>query len=162
MLRRCVNSPALKLNAWYPNSVTKQNLLSLPPPVNLNSLARKKIHNKNVVLSRYGDISPEIDHPVFTGKNIFLHECDKNFVAYWLRKRVFPNAESIYLASHPCEPWVLSSAFKNIYLHESYMRYKDRWWSHLDNIQIISDADYTEIFDSLTDEQIKCEDNLKE
>lgn len=110
-------------------------------------LQGKKIHNKSVILTKYGDIHPFADGPVFACNNLVLDECDKNFLAYWLNKTTFPNAKNIYIKSHPCDRYVLNHEFEKVYLHEQYKRYKDRWWPLLDNISVINDGDYEQFLE---------------
>lgn len=83
------------------------------------------------VLTRYLVIENMGDIHFFSGvevnsEEIILSNCDKNFIAYWLTRNTFPNAKTIYLDSHPCEPYVLQRNF-NIYLSDRYSEYRDRW-----------------------------------
>ena len=55
-----------------------------------------------------GDLHPFRPAPVFrSARTLFLTNCDKNFVYYWLRRDVFPAVRDVYLDSHPCEYDVL-------------------------------------------------------
>jgi hypothetical protein len=69
-------------------------------------------------------------------------ECDKNFLAYWFHKRIFPNVTNVFIDSHPCDYYVLNRNFGNIYLHEKYIRYKQLWWSSSTNVKMISEEEY--------------------
>jgi hypothetical protein len=72
-----------------------------------------------------GDIHP-YDGPKFPDVEILvMNGCDKNFVYYWLNKRIFPNVKEIWLNSHPCDSSVLGR-FKNaiIYLSDRFERFK--------------------------------------
>lgn len=119
-----------------------------------NDLKGKFIRNKTVILSRYGDIHPYANGPRFLCDTLFLDGCDKNFLAYWLNRRTFPVASKIYIGSHPCDHYVLKRMSSQIYLHEFHSQYKDRWWRDLDNIEIISDADYKKAMESYGNENI--------
>lgn len=119
-----------------------------------NDLKGKIIRNETVILSRYGDIHAHANGPRFLCHTLFLDGCDKNFLAYWLNRRTFPLTYNIYIASHPCDHYVLKRIPCKIYLHEFHSHYKDRWWSDLDNIEIITDADYKKAMESYTSENI--------
>lgn len=119
------------------------------------SLDGKTIKNKNVILSRYGDIHPRFDGPIFECETLFLDCCDKNFLAYWLTRNIFPKVQKLYLGSHPCDFYTLIlssnengiykrvSKFNEIFLTEDYYRhYKARWWPDIDNIESITKSDY--------------------
>lgn len=108
--------------------------------------------NDNIHIQGFGDISPQLfrSHdglgtykhtPRFLAKNVFVSQCDKNFVFYWMNQRIFPQLENLYLASHPCEPCVLRQDF-NIYLTDTYRRYATRWGK---NTQIISTDQFKEL-----------------
>ncbi len=142
---------ALKLNGGWMSSfsVFQGKTYDLSKPlktshmeINWEELKGKKINNKNVILSKYGDIHPFANGPVFTCENLFLNHCDKNFLCYWFNKNTFPNVNTVYICSHPCEPYVLTDKFNKIYLHTHYKKYKERWYPHLDNVKIISDYRY--------------------
>jgi hypothetical protein len=116
----------------------------------------KTIKNKNVILSRYGDIHPFKNGPIFECDTLFLQCCDKNFLAYWLGHTTFPKLQKLYVDSHPCDSYTLCdyvhlengdlkkiSAYNEIYLTENfYKHYKNRWWSDIDNIKSITFSDF--------------------
>lgn len=155
-----MNKNALKLCGTHMSSFvsTLNGIVNLSPKQtnylnwNWQDLADKKITNKTVILSSYGDIHPFKPIPVFLCETLVLHLCDKNFLAYWLNKSVFPNVKTIYIGSHPCEYYVLTRDLGNIHLHEKYERYKSRWWSNLDNVKLISAKDYDCFVESFTSE----------
>ena len=65
------------------------------------------------------------------------------FIIGFLTRKIFPKLETLYLASHPCEPIVLGRLEEqNIttYLHESYAGYLTRW--NFEKINVISHKDY--------------------
>ena len=121
-----------------------------------------------IIFTQCGDIHPFSNHPIFNDtKYVYMKNCDKNFVFYWLRRNIFPNAIKIYLDSHPCEPDVLhrfSKIDKNhflvgggycdpadgvsIILTENYKRYKNRWANELDNVTIASSNSILKEFNS--------------
>ena len=62
---------------------------------------------------------------------IFMRDCDKNFVYYWLGKSTFPNVRKIYLDSHPCQYEVAHRFGEKVMLYmrkEYYNHYYGRWW----------------------------------
>ena len=146
----------LKLNGNHMfafTSVPNKGIIDLTPPIsksfkpmNWKDLKGKVINNKNIILSRYGDIHPFSNGPVFNCENLIMEGCDKNFVYYWMNQQTFPNAKNVYLNSHPCDYDVLGRQFKNIYLHESYSRYKERWGGK--NVKVISDKDYESLINT--------------
>ena len=105
------------------------------------NLYGKTIKNKTIVLDQFGDIHPCSNGPIFTATDLFMLNCNKNFVYYWMNSYTFPNISTIYLASHPCEIQVFYRQFNKIYLHENYCSYKNRWAANLDNVHIITDQD---------------------
>jgi len=110
--------------------------------VDWHDLSGKIIHNKNVVLTQYGDVH-FYNGPVFMCEKLFLIQCDKNFVFHWMDKRTFPNLREVYIGSHPCEPCVLTdNKFDTVYLHEAYTSYKEMWWPDEENVKLISDENY--------------------
>jgi hypothetical protein len=123
--------------------------------INWHDLQNKRIYNTNIILTRYGDIHPFYDGPVFTCKNLFLDHCDKNFIYYWLNRRTFPNVQNVYLGSHPCKPNVLRRDFAQIHLHEAYRNYKKKWAHENNNIQIITEEKYDEMIQYYENEELK-------
>lgn len=101
------------------------------------AMDEKRVFNgvDDVTIERCGDIHPSF-YPMFPdAKTVTMRGCDKNFVFYWLQEHVFPNMQTIYLNSHPCEPVVLAR-FPNamFYLSTRYETYKNRWASKRDNV----------------------------
>src|SRR5436190_23445645 len=65
------------------------------------SLNNKIIKNRIVHLRSYSDprtMNP-LDNPKFLCKILFVDQCDKNFVYYFIDKHIFPNVEKLYLSS---------------------------------------------------------------
>ncbi len=129
-------------------SVPGKGILDLSTPVSKafnpkswEDLKGKTVVNESVVLARYGDIRPFANGPVFNCENLFVEECDENFVYYWVNQRTFPKAKNVYLNSHPCEFTVFLRKFEMIYLHESYRRH-----GHIcdegRNFKVISGSNY--------------------
>jgi hypothetical protein len=83
-----------------------------------------------------GDFHPFSLGPVFPrAKTVFLRNCDKNFIYYWMQPHYFPYAKRIFLDSHPCEfPTVHRFAKQGtVYVRDGYYRqYLDRWWTKED------------------------------
>lgn len=64
-------------------------------------------------------------------ETIFMRDCDKNFVYYWLEPYHFPKTTKIYLDSHPCEYNVAHRFGDKAMLYmrkEYYDHYYGRWW----------------------------------
>lgn len=156
---------ALKLKSQWTNcfiSFPDKEMIDLFPPkpesyknTDWKELQGKIISNKNVILTRYGDIYPFINVPIFECENLIIDECDKNFIAYWLNKQIFPNVRKVYIASCISDPHVLRETnFQEIYLHECNFPYKEKWWSNFNNIKLINDTDYQKIVNSYTNEEM--------
>lgn len=135
-----------------------QRILNLSSrKIRWNDLRGKKILNENIRLSDYGDIYPFQNHVIFkNAKRLIVDNCDKNFVYYWIDKVVFPNLETLYLVSHPCESAVLNRQIKTIFLHERYRRYKDRW-SRRNNITIVPEDFFVGLLNTFEDEDMAIE-----
>jgi hypothetical protein len=81
----------------------------------------KYIHNQNILLSNYHDDVRMHDGPVFSNaKNVFIYDCDKNFVYRWLNNETFPVAKKIYMDSYCPNSSILSYRFDTIYAVDSY------------------------------------------
>ena len=104
-----------------------------------------------------GVLHPNTKGPIFTGTKLFLDACDKNFVYSWLNKDTFPNLQTVYLASHPCEPEILNRQFNEFYLHDKYEHYKKRWTLNPNNVKIISNNDYIKELSKYLEEEISFE-----
>jgi len=90
-------------------------------------LRGKKILNRNILLTQYGDIHPFPGIMFPLAENIFIDKCDKNFVYYWADKYTFPSARNLYLRARPCESEVLSRDFETMHMTNNFSRYADRW-----------------------------------
>jgi len=122
------------------------------------NIAWKQLSGKHVVGHRLtimkdlGYILPFKPTPIITSKQIVLHNCDKNFVYYWLLplETVFPNVDCILLNSHPCEFRVLNMLQKkkhiNVYLTKRWWKYKERWVPGATNFYKINDFSLTNKF----------------
>lgn len=109
-----------------------------------NAPSRASSTKATVVFDACGDIHPRKSYVVSfpDAKVVFMNRCDKNFVYYWLRPRVFPNVERIYLFSHPCMPNYLRAfpETTEIYFSKWYEEYKTRWYPSSANIHIMTPA----------------------
>jgi hypothetical protein len=145
---------ALKLNGMptphYTNATKKGSYINM----SWKDFKNKTIRNNNVILTGYADIHLFSNGPIFLCENLFLDNCNKNFLAYWFDRKTFPNIRKAYIGSHPCDHYVLSNKFNEIYLHEAFAHYKNRWWSNLDNIKIITNTNYVNMLESYDGENI--------
>ena len=76
----------------------------------------RKIPNAPIFYARQcGDFAPSAllatfgSYPVIRASTVVFDDCDKNFVSYWMREAVFPDARLIILNSHPCDSGIVSS-----------------------------------------------------
>lgn len=114
-------------------------------------LKGKTIPDKVVEINQCGDIHPYPESPIFINAEIvFLMNCDKNFIYYWLNVYVFPCVKKIYMSSNPCEKEV-SHRFPNaiIYLSDFYRQYKWRWYQNDDNVIVIPNSEIMDIHKQL-------------
>ena len=155
---------ALKLNGGHMTSfaATIKGVIDLSTPLTKvhtpmkwEELKNKTIKNESVMLSRFGDIHPFSHGPIFHCETLILNICDKNFLCYWFNKRTFPNLKTTYIASHPCDFYVLDrSDMGLIFLTEDYKHYKHRWWPNNDNVQLITSTTYEELLSQLENTSI--------
>ena len=168
---------ALKLNGRYSSCFRfgQSGFVDLMKPlpdsfknIPWKDMTNKTIKNQNVILSRYGDIYPFKNGPIFECDTLFLDCCDKNFLAYWLTRNTFPKLQKLYVGSHPCHGYTLCelmplkndeykkiSAYNEIYVIETfYNYYKNRWWSDIDNIKSITDSDFKKEMESYDSEEL--------
>ncbi|XWV24712.1 hypothetical protein QJ856_gp1071 [Tupanvirus deep ocean] len=141
---------------------TKSDVLSINTNNVWFGLNKKIIRNENIILEGFDDIYPYNGGPVFMANKVFIMNCDKNFVYYWLDKSTFPNANTIYLCSHPCEPPVLSRKFNEIKLLDHYQCYKNRWAFDLDNVKIITQKEINDELSKYEHEDIIIEEKKEE
>lgn len=102
-----------------------------------NALGGKIITNPTVTLLRFGDIHPFIPRPVFLATKVFVDDCDKNFVYYWINKNTFPKLEELHLMSHPCEPEVLQTKDYTTYLSDYFINHKYRWAANNNKVIVL-------------------------
>jgi hypothetical protein len=136
----------------------ERHVLSVPKTVALTdwrSLNEKVILNNNVVLTGYGDVHPDRFGPVFMCKKLWMFHCNKNFVYYWLDRSTFPNLQTVYLNSHPCEESVLHRGFPKMYLHERFESYKRRWAADRSDVELISETEYQKTLQKLVSEEMR-------
>jgi hypothetical protein len=64
--------------------------------------------NKKIVLQKIKDIQPFFNTPTFpNATDLYLIDCNDNFVYEFIDEKSFPNVTNIYLASHPWERKIL-------------------------------------------------------
>ena len=114
---------------------------------NWNQLQGKKILCKNILLDGFGNTPPYISGPKFPNvENIFINNCDKDFVYCWADHYTFPHANNLYLRSTPCETKVFGRQFQVIYaLDKSYSEI-DKCGE--DNFEVISISEFDKLLDS--------------
>lgn len=122
-----------------------------------NGLNGKLIKNSTVILQGFGDIHPYHPGPKFNAEKVYVYNCDKNFVFYWINEWRFPNLKELNLMSHPCEPCVLRQNFPLINLSQDYLRYKRRWAEFHDNVVVKDTEEMRKDMDSHKNEDILCE-----
>lgn len=124
-------------------------------PKEWENLQGKIIKNKNVILTRYGDIHPFPNGPKFECENLILNNCNKNFVYYWLDKKTFPKVKNVFLGSHPCEFEVLARMDSDIYVHDMFERYTRRGGNQdRKNVKVILDEDYQKVLNDYDSEEL--------
>ena len=101
----------------------------------------KKISNKVVHLINYGDVHPCTNKPIFMAETLFVENCNKNFIYYWLHENNFPNIKKVYLLSHPCEKIVLHRKLGTIYLVGNFGNFK-KWNTECDNVKTITTDEF--------------------
>jgi hypothetical protein len=121
----------------------------------LDTLMNKFITNKNILLTNYNDIHPFKHHPLFiNAETLFVLECDKNFVYYWINTHAFPNVKNVYLCAHPCDSRVLKRKF-NIHLSPKYKSYAKWIDENQKNVKFIEFEDVKELLKGFTTENIQ-------
>lgn len=91
----------------------------------------------NLVIKNMGDIYSYSEHAPLYCDNLFMIDCNKNFVYYWVER--FCVNRNVILFSHPCDPYVMHYLMReqlNIYLSERYYRYA-RWCGSYKNMVIV-------------------------
>lgn len=123
----------------------------------LFDLTNKIVLNKRIVLDEIFHSHPIPNHPVFPNtEHLFLYHCDKNYTYYHLTKTIFPNVNTIYCLTHPCDPRVFNEFLHcKIYLSSNHSRYKTRWFDENENIVLVNHNDCVEKMNSEEKEDIK-------
>ena len=117
-------------------------------------LSDETYNHEVIIMYLCGDIHPNKPHPKFpNAKTIFLFDCNKNFVYYWLRPVIFPLVKNIYLMSHPCESSV-APRFRNknvtIYVQtERYEHYNDKFHKWFTDLDYVKPMDKNKSFEEL-------------
>lgn len=106
-------------------------------------LEGKVFLNKNVFLGGLFCCSAGVRVSFPNCKTLFVDKCDKNFVYFYIDKRRFPNVEEVYLNASPCDSKIFYEGFK-IHLTENYKRYKERWASRDDKVDVITEEQFNQ------------------
>ena len=61
--------------------------------------------------------------------------------------------QKIYIGPEPGDYYVLDE-FQEFYLHEAFKKYKERCWLKSNNILVISDNDFKNVFNNYKNENI--------
>ena len=93
------------------------------------------VNHKTVLFDKCPDIPfsyPGNDNPPTfpEAETVFVIDCDKNFVYYYINKSELPKMRTLYLASHPCEYPVLNghqNINTKIFLSKQFRTYFRRW-----------------------------------
>lgn len=123
-----------------------------------NNLKTRRVRNNKKIKYLHTDNCGDVhtfeyhDPSTFTNVHtIFATRCDKNFVYYWLNYRHFPNLQTLYLMSHPCEPTVLRQNGVKIIMDHHWKKYKNIWDSN-DCVELYTKEeilDYMDTFESI-------------
>ena len=104
------------------------------------ALKGKIITNKVLLLTDM-PLSNNIQGPTILSPTVVIDRCDKNFVAYHGMAYDLPQTTTLYLNSHPCEPYVLGSWARRmdatVYLTDWHQRYKTRWAPDAETIVLV-------------------------
>ena len=105
-----------------------------------SALKGTTITNKVLMLTDMG-LDNNIQGPTVLSPTVILDRCDKNFVAYHGTAGTLPHTTTLYLNSHPCEPYVLDSWARRldatVYLTDWYKGYKTRWAPDAETIVLV-------------------------
>ena len=134
--------------------------------INNESIRTDSIRTHNLIFNNIHLISRIDNIKHIEAENVFYDYCDKYVTKFSLRTPDrFHGVKKLYLNSSPADydafdrfyspkivclgPSYLSEQYKDlkIYLHERFKRYYDRWWTNHENLFIISDTEYQQIFE---------------
>lgn len=84
------------------------------------------------------DIFSPMKCPRFYVKNLFVVDCNRNFVYNWIEKDFsFKYVENVILYSHPYLPYTLERRFPNMFIHPKFtLRWNN---SYIKNMKILND-----------------------
>lgn len=121
---------------------------------NLEILKNKRILNKSVYLTGFGDVAPFANPPIFSeAQYVFLIHNYKHFLYHWLTPQIFPNKPIIYLKGDPCDREVLERGFKMRILTEDYL-IATKYSPHNSNISEITEEEFEKIFEDYEEEDM--------
>lgn len=122
---------------------------------NIMSYINKRILNEYIIIEGIGDICLE-KHPKFiNAREVYIMNCDKNYVYYHVDNSIFPKLKNLFLCSHPCEPIFFTRFNKEnqrILLIDYYKNYKNRWCLRNDNVIVIDENSYNRSLNIIKDE----------
>ncbi len=104
----------------------------------------KIIYKDIIIVKNMGNFHTQEKQLQFYCNTLILQDCNKEFVAEWLRPHMFPTVKIIYLLSHPCdsdlfERWYYSLLKPpTIYLSNNYSQYKLGWANYMENVKILN------------------------
>jgi hypothetical protein len=67
-----------------------------------------------IALSDFGDMHPMKIDSCENVRGLIVARCDKNFLHYWINKRVFPNLSVLYIVSPITKSWLMDSNLKEL------------------------------------------------
>jgi hypothetical protein len=131
------------------NNNSNNNTIRLVGSDAWKSASGKLLAADQVTIAQMGDLHPRFPSPIVQAKTIVFHDCDKNFIFYWMKSENFPHCTDILLASHPCDPDVFSrfcalrhpdvwsdAAPPTIWMRSHYFdRYRQRWAPDQQNVK---------------------------
>lgn len=98
-------------------------------------------------MKEIGDLHRFRDSPIFRCKQIYISQCNKNFIAYWVNSWTFPLAERIVLDNHPCD-WGVFQIYSShrtteLIIRSQYRRYYE-WWADPGATNIVLKDDFSQ------------------
>ena len=96
-------------------------------------------------------------YPLFNVKNLFLYNCNKYFIQYYLNRQTFANVENIIFYCYPQSPLILNLNFPNMFIHPKYEKIVDKWDYHPLRVNILAEDDlkYIDKYLNLYEDEIK-------
>ena len=140
------------------------NITIISRNTHFRKLFGKFVYNENVAFRWCGDIKPTKYGPIFSNcKIVFVDNCDKNFVYYWINKRRFPNINSIYIFdTHPCDSEVVNRFYDTRIKFYLCCEYKCRWDKDSDDVILLNSDKMKSLLSSYNEEDLIISDQNKE